>query len=193
MEERTPSRDEAFQLLTQYTRSESLVRHGLAVEGVMRYFARQRGGDEEQWGIVGLVHDLDYEQYPEQHCIKAEQILREQQWPQSYIRAVVSHGWGICTEVEPLSDMERVLYATDELTGLVTTSALVRPSKSVMDLEAKSVMKKWKDKRFAAKVDRSIIDRGAQMLGMERRELITQTILGMREVAEVIGLKGQVA
>lgn len=193
MDERIPSRDEAFQLLTQYTRSESLIRHGLAVEGVMRYFARQRGGDEEQWGIVGLVHDLDYEQYPEQHCIKTEQILREQQWPQSYIRAVVSHGWGICTEVEPLSDMERVLYATDELTGLVTTSALVRPSKSVIDLEAKSVMKKWKDKRFAAKVDRSIIDRGAQMLNMERRELITQTILGMREVAEAIGLKGQVA
>lgn len=190
MEERIPSRDEAFRLLQQYTHSDSLIRHGLAVEGVMRYFARQRGGDEEQWGIVGLVHDLDYDQFPEQHCLKTEQILREQQWPESYIRAVISHGWGICTDVEPLSDMERVLYATDELTGLVTTSALVRPSRSVMDLEAKSVLKKWKDKRFAAKVDRSIIDRGAEMLGMERRELITQTILGMREVADVIGLKG---
>ena len=191
MEERIPSRDEAFQLLQQYTGSDSLIRHGLAVEGVMRYFARQRGGDEEQWGIVGLVHDLDYDRFPEQHCVKTEQILREQQWPESYIRAVISHGWGICTDVEPLSDMERVLYATDELTGLVTTSALVRPSRSVMDLEAKSVLKKWKDKRFAAKVDRSIIDRGAEMLGMERRELITQTILGMREVADVIGLKGE--
>ncbi|MCW8906125.1 MAG: hydrolase [Sedimenticola sp.] len=190
MEERIPSRDEAFRLLQQYTHSDSLIRHGLAVEGVMRYFARQRGGDEEQWGIVGLVHDLDYDQFPEQHCLKTEQILHEQRWPESYIRAVISHGWGICTDVEPLSDMERVLYATDELTGLVTTSALVRPSRSVMDLEAKSVLKKWKDKRFAAKVDRSIIDRGAEMLGMERRELITQTILGMREVADVIGLKG---
>ncbi|WP_275096621.1 hydrolase [Sedimenticola hydrogenitrophicus] len=190
MEERIPSRDEAYRLLTTYTQTESLVKHGLAVEAVMRYFARQRGGDEEQWGIVGLVHDLDYDQFPEQHCIKTEQILRQQQWPDAYIRAVISHGWGICTEVEPLSDMEKVLYATDELTGLVTTTALVRPSKSVLDLEAKSVIKKWKDKSFAAKVDRGIIDRGAAMLGMERRELITQTILGMREVAERIGLKG---
>ncbi|WP_435685482.1 hypothetical protein [Sedimenticola selenatireducens] len=190
MEERIPSREEAFQLLATYTKTESLLRHGLAVEAVMRYFARHRGGDEEQWGIVGLVHDLDYEQFPEQHCIKTEQILREQQWPESYIRAVISHGWGICTDVEPISDMEKVLYATDELTGLVTTTALVRPSKSVMDLEAKSVIKKWKDKSFAAKVDRAIIDRGAAMLGMERRELITQTILGMREVAEQINLKG---
>ncbi|MCW8882863.1 MAG: hydrolase [Sedimenticola sp.] len=190
MTERVPSRDEAFQLLKTYTKTESLVKHGLAVEAVMRYFARQRGGDEEQWGIVGLVHDLDYEQFPDQHCIKTEQILREQQWPDSYIRAVISHGWGICTDVEPLSEMEQVLYATDELTGLVTTSALVRPSKSVLDLEAKSVLKKWKDKSFAAKVDRGIIDRGAAMLGMERRDLITQTILGMREVADVIGLRG---
>lgn len=191
MEEHVPTREEAFQLLREYTRSDSLIRHGLAVEGVMRYFARQRGGDVEQWGIVGLVHDLDYDRFPEQHCVKTEQILREQRWPESYIRGVISHGWGICTDVEPLSDMERVLYATDELTGLVTTSALVRPSRSVMDLEAKSVLKKWKDKSFAAKVDRSIIDRGAEMLDMERRELITQTILGMREVAEAIGLKGE--
>lgn len=190
MSERVPSRDEAFQLLKTYTKTESLVKHGLAVEAVMRYFARQRGGDEEQWGIVGLVHDLDYEQFPDQHCVKTEQILREQQWPESYIRAVISHGWGICTDVEPLSEMEQVLYATDELTGLVTTSALVRPSKSVLDLEAKSVLKKWKDKSFAAKVDRGIIDRGAAMLGMDRRDLITQTILGMREVADVIGLRG---
>lgn len=190
MTEQVPTREEAFELLKKYTKTESLIKHGLAVEGVMRYFARQRGGDEAEWGIVGLVHDLDYEQFPEQHCIKTEAILKEARWPASYIRAVVSHGWGICTDVEPLSDMERVLYATDELTGLVTTSALVRPSKSLMDLEAKSVLKKWKDKSFAAKVDRSIIDRGAEMLGMERRDLITQTILGMREVAESIGLKG---
>ncbi len=190
MAERIPTREAAFQLLTRYTKTESLVRHGLAVEAVMRYFARQRGGDAEQWGIVGLVHDLDYDQFPEQHCVKTAQILREQQWPESYIRAVVSHGWGICTDVEPISEMEKVLYATDELTGLVTTTALVRPAKSVLDLEAKSVIKKWKDKSFAAKVDRGIIDRGAAMLGMERRELITQTILGMREVADRIGLRG---
>ena len=190
MAERIPTREAAFQLLTRYTKTESLVRHGLAVEAVMRYFARQRGGDAEQWGIVGLVQDLYYDHFPEQHCVKTAQSLREQQWPESYIRAVVSHGWGICTDVEPISEMEKVLYATDELTGLVTTTALVRPAKSVLDLEAKSVIKKWKDKSFAAKVDRGIIDRGAAMLGMERRELITQTILGMREVADRIGLRG---
>lgn len=190
MAEQIPTRDEAVKLLTTYTKSESLLKHGLSVEGVMRYFARAQAEDEDKWGIVGLVHDLDYEQYPDQHCMKAEQILKEHNWPAEYIRAVVSHGWGICTDVEPLSLMERTLYAVDELTGLVMTSALVRPSRSVMDLEAKSVNKKWKDKRFAAKVDRSIIDRGAQMLGLDRTTLINQTILGMREVADAIGLRG---
>ncbi len=190
MTERVPSRDEAFELLTRYTRTESLVKHGLAVEAVMRRFARLRGGDEEKWGIVGLVHDLDWDRFPEQHCVKTEAILRDEGWPEEYIRAVISHGWGICTDVEPESEMEKVLYAVDELTGLVTTAALVRPSRSVMDLEAASVKKKWKDKRFAAKIDRSIIDRGAAMLGMDRGELIAETILGMREVADELGLAG---
>lgn len=190
MSEKKPTRDEALQLLRAYTDSESLIRHGLAVEAVMRHFARLRGGDEDKWGIVGLVHDLDWEKFPEQHCRKTEEILRNNDWPEEYIRAVVSHGWGICTDVEPTSEMEQVLYAVDELTGLVATAALVRPSKSVMDLEAKSVKKKWKDKRFAAKIDRAIIDRGAVMLGMERGELITETILGMRTVAADIGLGG---
>jgi predicted hydrolase (HD superfamily) len=190
MTERVPSRDEAFELLTRYTRTESLVKHGLAVEAVMRRFARLRGGDEEKWGVVGLVHDLDWDQFPEQHCVKTEAILRDEGWPEEYIRAVISHGWGICTDVEPKSEMEKVLYAVDELTGLVTTAALVRPSRSVMDLEPASVKKKWKDKRFAAKIDRSIIDRGAAMLGMERGELIAETIRGMREVADELGLAG---
>lgn len=190
MTERVPSRDEAFELLTRYTRTESLVKHGLAVEAVMRRFARLRGGDEEKWGIVGLVHDLDWDRFPEQHCVKTEAILRDEGWPEEYIRAVISHGWGICTDVEPESEMEKVLYAVDELTGLVTTAALVRPSRSVMDLEAASVKKKWKDKRFAAKIDRSIIDRGAGMLGIDRGELITETILGMREIADELGLQG---
>jgi len=190
MTERVPSRDEAFELLTRYTRTESLVKHGLAVEAVMRRFARLRGGDEEKWGVVGLVHDLDWDQFPEQHCVKTEAILRDEGWPEEYIRAVISHGWGICTDVEPKSEMEKVLYAVDELTGLVTTAALVRPSRSVMDLEPASVKKKWKDKRFAAKIDRSIIDRGAAMLGMERGELIAETIRGMREVADALGLDG---
>jgi len=188
-----PSREDAFQLLTQYNQSESLVKHALAVEGVMRYFARKRGEDEEKWGVIGLIHDLDYEQFPEQHCQKTEEILKANNWPEEYIRAAISHGWGICTDVEPKSDLEKVLYAIDELTGLVTTAALVRPSRSVMDIKAKSVKKKWKNKRFAAKVDRSIIDKGAEMLGLDRTELITDTIMGMRDVAVEIGLGGESA
>lgn len=187
-----PTREQAFNLLKKYNKNENLIKHALAVEGVMRYFARKRDDDEEKWGIIGLIHDLDYEQFPEEHCRKTEEILKENNWPKEYIRAVVSHGWGICSDVEPKTELEKVLYAIDELTGLVVTTALVRPSKSVMDLNAKSVKKKWKDKRFAAGVDRSIIDKGAQMLGMERTELITDTIMGMREVAEEIGLKGVV-
>jgi predicted hydrolase (HD superfamily) len=187
-----PSRDEALQLLKEYNKSESLIKHGLAVEGVMRYCARKRNADEEKWGIIGLIHDLDYEQFPEQHCRKTEAILKEHDWPEEYIRAVVSHGWGICSDVEPQSEMEKVLFAIDELTGLVTTTALVRPSKSVLDMKPKSVKKKWKDKRFAAGVDRSIIEKGAEMLDVEISDLILDTIEGMREVAEEIGLKGTV-
>jgi predicted hydrolase (HD superfamily) len=186
-----PTREQAFALLNQYNNNESLIKHALAVEGVMRYFARKRKENEEKWGIVGLIHDLDYEQFPEEHCRKTEEILKKNNWPQEYIRAVVSHGWGICSDVEPKTELEKVLYAVDELTGLVVTTALVRPSKSLMDLKAKSVKKKWKDKRFAAGVDRSIIEKGAKMLGMELTELITDTIMGMREVAEKIGLKGE--
>lgn len=187
-----PTREEALALLKEYNSSDGLIRHGMAVEGVMRYFARKHGADEEKWGIVGLVHDLDYEQFPDQHCVKTEEILKANDWPEEYIRAVVSHGWGICVDVEPKTDMEKVLYAIDELTGLVATSALVLPSKSVLDIKPKSVKKKWKDKRFAAGVDRSIIERGAEMLGVEVSELIQDTIMGMREVAEEIGLKGSV-
>jgi predicted hydrolase (HD superfamily) len=192
MSAEVPTREEAYRLLTEYNQNESLIKHALAVEGVMRYFARKRGEDEEQWGIIGLVHDLDYEQFPSEHCTKTEQILTERGWPEEYVRAVISHGWGICSDVEPQTDLEKVLYAVDELTGLVATTALVRPSKSVLDTPAKSVLKKWKDKRFAAGVDRSIIERGAQMLGVDLAELVTDTIMGMREVAERIGLKGSV-
>ena len=187
-----PTREEAMALLRQYNKNESLIKHAMAVEGVMRYIARKRGEDEEKWGVIGLIHDLDYEQFPDQHCKKTEEILKENKWPEEYVRAVVSHGWGICSDVKPESDMEKVLYAIDELTGLVVTSALVRPSKSVMDMKAKSVKKKWKQKQFAAGVDRSIIEKGAEMLGVELGELITDTIMGMRDVAEEIGLKGNV-
>jgi putative nucleotidyltransferase with HDIG domain len=185
-----PNREEAFSLLKEYNKNEGLIKHALAVEAVMRYFARKKGQDEEKWGVVGLIHDLDYEQFPEQHCKKTEEILTANNWPPEYIRAVVSHGWEICTDVEPQSELEKVLYTIDELVGLVAATALVRPSKSVLDMKAKSVKKKWKDKAFAAGVNRAVIEKGAQMLGIELSELITDVIMGMREAAEVIGLKG---
>jgi len=156
----------------------------------MRYIARKRGEDQEKWGIIGLIHDLDYEQFPDQHCKKTGDLLREKDWPEEYIRAAVSHGWGICSEVIPETTLEKYLYAMDELTGLVVTTALIRPSKSVMDVQVKSVKNKWKDKRFAAGVDRSIIEKGSGMLGVGLDELIDDTIKGMQEVAESIGLKG---
>jgi len=190
MNDNMPTRENAWELLTRYNHSESLIKHALAVEAVMRHMARQRAGDEEMWGIVGLVHDLDYEQFPDQHCRQSERILRENGWPETYVRAVVSHGWGICSQVRPESEMEKVLFAVDELTGLVAAAALVRPSHSVMDLTAKSIQKKWKDKRFAAGVDRNIIEKGAAMLEMDLTALIDDTILGMRTAAEAIGLKG---
>jgi putative nucleotidyltransferase with HDIG domain len=190
METNIPAREEALELLKEYNQDVSLVKHALAVESVMRHFAEKFGEDQEKWGIIGLIHDLDYEKFPEQHCKKTEEILKGHNWPQDYIRAVLSHGWGICTDVEPQSRMEKVLYAIDELTGLIAAAALVRPSKSVLDMEAKSVKKKWKDKSFAAGVDRTVIQKGAEMLGMELDELFTDTIVGMRQVAAEIGLKG---
>ena len=193
MSPKTPTREEAYSLLEEYNRSESLIKHALAVEGVMRYVARKRGEDEEKWGVIGLVHDLDYEQFPDQHCTKTREILEERGWPEEYVRAVVSHGWGLCSDVEPQTELEKVLYAIDELTGLVTTTALIRPSKSVLDVTVKSVKKKWNDKRFAAGVDRSIIEKGAQMVGVGIEELIEDTIMGMREVADAIGLRGHPA
>jgi predicted hydrolase (HD superfamily) len=191
MAEVKPSREDAFSLLKQYNKNEGLIRHALAVEAVMRYCAKKRGENEEKWGVIGLIHDLDYEQFPEQHCRKTEEILNSRSWPAEYIHAVMSHGWGICTDVEPQTEMEKVLYAIDELTGLVAATALVRPSRSVMDMKVKSVKKKWKDKAFAAGVNRSIIEKGAEMLGIQPDELINDTIMGMREVAGEIGLKGE--
>ena len=185
-----PTRENAWILFKKFNKSESLTKHALAVEAVMRYMARKYGEDEEKWGIIGLMHDLDYEKYPDQHCQKTEEILNKEEWPEDYIRAVLSHGWGIVTEVKPESLLEKVLFTIDELTGLVVTSALVRPSKSILDIKAKSVRKKWKDKRFAAGVDRSIIEKGAEMLDIELNDVITDTIMGMRDVADEIGLKG---
>jgi putative nucleotidyltransferase with HDIG domain len=193
MAENRPTRNEALALLRQYNQNEALIKHALAVEAVMRYCARKRGQDDQKWGVIGLVHDLDYEQFPDQHCHKSGEILREHHWPEEYIRAVLSHGWGICTDVEPRTDLEKTLFAMDELTGLVAATALVRPSKSVLDTESKSVKKKWKEKSFAAGVNREVIEKGAALLGADLDELIGDAILGMREAAGEIGLRGDAA
>ena len=183
-----PKREEAFALLSAYN-GDALVTHGLAVEGTMRYMARKAGEDEEMWGIVGLLHDLDYEKFPEQHCHKTAQILREKGYSEEIIRAIMSHGWGICTDVEPQSKMEKTLYAVDELTGLITACALVRPSRSVMDLELSSAKKKYKDARFAAGASREVIQKGADMLGVGIDELIVDVITAMRGIAPNLGLE----
>jgi predicted hydrolase (HD superfamily) len=185
---RIPIRQEAWELFQLHNASESLRGHALSVEAVMRHMARKYGEDEEKWGIIGLVHDIDYEQFPQEHCRRSPELLTG--WPEEYVRAVVSHGWGICSDVEPVHRMEKVLYAIDELTGLVKASALMRPSRSVLDMEASSVKKKWKDARFAAGVNRAVIEKGAAMLGVELADLIADTILGMRAVAREIGLGG---
>lgn len=185
-----PTREATWELIKEYLPSDQMQRHSLAVEAVMRHLAKKYGEDEEMWGVIGLAHDIDYERYPDQHCHRAPEILREAGWPEEYIRAVVSHGWGICSDVEPHSRLEKTLFTIDELTGLVAASALVRPSKSILDLPVKSVTKKWKDKAFAAGADRSVIEKGAAMLGVELPELIADTIDGMRTEAEAIGLKG---
>ncbi len=186
-----PSREEALELYKKYNNSESLMRHALSVEAVMKHFAELfQEEDIEKWAVIGLIHDLDYEKYPDQHCVKVREILEKENYPEDYIRAVESHGYKICTDVEPRERMEQVLYAIDELTGLITAVALLRPSKSLFDLKPKSVTKKWKDKSFAAGVDRETIQRGMEMLGMERSELIEETIKGMRNVADQIGLRG---
>ncbi len=190
MEPTCPTREAAWALLSEYNTTPTAVKHALTVEGVMRHMAGKLGGDADTWGVVGLIHDVDYEKFPDQHCVKARDILAEHGWPEPLIRAVISHGWGLCSDTEPQSDMEKTLYAIDELTGLVTAAALVRPSRSVMDITPKSVLKKWKNARFAAGVDRDVIDKGAAMLGIERRDLIQDVIDGMRTVADAIGLAG---
>ncbi|MGE5454539.1 MAG: hydrolase [Methylocystaceae bacterium] len=187
-----PNRLEAFELLERYVKSESLIRHALAVEAVMQHFADYyQESDQEKWSIIGLVHDLDYEMYPDQHCLKVRDILTIENWPEDYIRAVQSHGWELTVDIKPEHKMEQVLYAIDELTGLIAATAILRPSRSILDLNAKSVKKKWKQSGFASGVNREVITKGAEMLGMELDQLIDETIKGMQKVAEEIGLKGE--
>lgn len=186
-----PNREEAYKLLCEYNKSDALIKHALAVEGTMRHFAKLlEQEDVDKWGVIGLLHDLDYERYPDEHCIKVQEILGERDIDPVYIRAIISHAYGMRVDVKPEHIMEKVLYTIDELTGLVNAAAIMRPSKSVMDLELKSVKKKYKDARFAAGVNREVIQNGCEMLGMELDYVIEQVILGMREVAADIGLAG---
>ena len=183
-----PNREEALALLKTYTHTEELINHALSVEGVMRHFARLYGQDEELWGAVGLLHDLDYEQWPDEHCQKCVELMHGAGIDESFILAVVSHGYGLVSDTAPESDLEKVLYTIDELTGLITACALVRPSHSVMDLELKSLKKKFKSKAFAAGCDRQVILRGCEMLGKEPDWVMAEAIAGMREIADTIGL-----
>ena len=176
------TRQEALKLLQKYNKEPFHLLHGLTVEGVMRYFARETGNgeDEEYWGIVGLLHDIDFERYPEEHCVKAQELLREAGVSEEMVYSICSHGYGLCSDLEPRHQMEKILFACDELTGLIGAAARMRPSKSVMDMEVGSLKKKFKDKKFAAGCSRDVIRDGAERLGWDMDELFEKTILAMR-------------
>lgn len=182
------TRAEALELLKKYNKEPFHILHALTVEGVMRYFAKETGNGEEEeyWGIVGLLHDIDFELYPEEHCIKAPELLKEGGAGEDMIYSVCSHGYGLCCDVEPKHQMEKILFACDELTGLIGAAARMRPSKSVMDMELSSLKKKYKDKKFAAGCSREVISTGAERLGWELDELLEKTILAMRSCEEAV-------
>jgi len=179
--------DEAVALLKKYTKNEHLVYHAYCVEAVMRRFAKELGEDENYWGLCGLLHDIDWDMFPEQHCKKAPELLKEINAPEDVVHAVCSHGWGICSDVEPTRQMEKVLYTVDELCGLVYATALMRPER-MEGMEVKSVKKKWKNAKFAAGVNRELIDKGIAMLGMDKDKVIQLTIEGISSVAGNVGL-----
>ena len=176
------AREEAYELLQKYNKDSFHIRHALTVEGVMKWYAKELGYEEdaEYWGIVGLLHDIDFELYPDEHCIKAPELLREAGVGEDIIHAVCSHGYGLTVDVKPEHEMEKVLYAVDELTGLIWAAALIRPSKSVQDMELKSVKKKYKSTAFAAGCSREVIRQGVDMMGWELDKLIQDTIYAMR-------------
>ena len=178
------TREDAVALVKKYNEEPFHMQHAYTVEGVMKYFAKELGYGEEVefWGMVGLLHDLDFEMWPEEHCKKAPELLKEAGADDALIHAVVSHGYGHCSDVAPEHTMEKILFATDELTGLIGAAALMRPSKSVMDMEYSSVKKKFKDKKFAAGCDRGVISQGAEMLGWELEKLITDTLTAMKQI-----------
>ena len=186
-----PTREQAIELVKKYNKEESHIHHAIAVENAMRHFAELYNENPDLWGVVGLLHDIDWEMTtdtPERHCHVAPELLREAGVDEEIIHAVQSHGWGICSDVEPSNDMERTLFTIDELTGLIITAGLVRPSKSLADLELKSVKKKWKDKAFARGVNREIIKQGAEKMNMPLDDVITETIKALRPVEKLIGM-----
>lgn len=184
-----PTREEAWSIFISYNSNDYLQKHAMAVEGVMRYYAKLLNEPEiEFWGVVGLLHDLDFEQFPEEHCIKSQEIMRSLDLDERLIRATASHGYGLASDIEPLHTMEKVLFTIDELTGLIHAAALMRPSKSVLDMEAKSVKKKFKTQSFAAGVSRDVIERGAVMMDWQLDDVIYHTLEGMKTVANEIGL-----
>ena len=176
------TRKEAWQLLKEYNKDHFHLQHAVTVEGVMRYFAEKLGygSEADLWGIVGLLHDLDFEMYPDEHCIKEQEIMRERGIDERIIHATASHGYALTVDIKPEHEMEKVLYAVDELTGLIGAAALMRPSKSVQDLELKSVLKKYKSPKFAAGCSREVIERGANLLGWELNDLISRTIAALK-------------
>lgn len=180
------TREQAWELLTEYNKKPFLLQHAETVEGVMRYFAEKLGyGDEvDFWGVVGLLHDLDFEMYPDEHCVKSQEIMRERGVDEAIIRATASHGHNIVVDLEPKHEMEKILYATDELTGLIGAAVLMRPSKSVQDMEVKSLRKRFKDKRFAAGCSRDVIAAGAEMLGWELDQLFEETLEAMKSFCD---------
>ena len=182
------TRQQALDLLREYNKESFHILHGLTVEGVMRWFAKEEGygDDEEFWGQVGLLHDIDFELYPEEHCKKAPELLSQAGVGEDMIRSICSHGYGLCGDVEPVHQMEKILFAADELTGLIWAAAKMRPSKSVMDMEVSSLKKKFKDKRFAAGCSRDVIKDGAERLGWTLEELMEKTILAMRSCEESV-------
>ena len=182
------TREEALELLQQYNKETFHIQHSLTVEGVMRYFANELGYESEadHWAMVGLLHDLDFEMYPDEHCTKVVELLEKQGADEGFIRSIASHGYGICSDVKPEHQMEKVLYATDELTGLIGAAALMRPSKSVQDMELKSIKKKFKDKAFAQGCSRDIIQNGAEMLGWSLDELLQKTLDAMKAIPDIV-------
>ena len=180
------TRSQALALLQKYNQEPFHILHGLTVEGVMRYFAQETGEDPDFWGIVGLLHDVDFERWPEKHCLEAPRVLAEINAEPEMVHAICSHGYGICCDVEPTEQMEKILFATDELTGLIGAAARMRPSKSVCDMEVSSLKKKFKDKKFAAGCSRDVIRQGAERLGWTIEELMEKTILAMRSCEETV-------